>query len=91
MLHPVGEQSPASLRHAIELEIERLISLLDAMDGDADLEPSLAGFDRDTGDLESDTADDEPSLGWVTRWQSGRIVTGSDSDLEAVPVVGGDK
>lgn len=72
-------------RQRLETEIERLISLLDAIDGDADLEPSLAGFDRDTGDLESDTADNEPSLGWVTLWQSGRIVSGSDTDLEAVP------
>lgn len=34
---------PEKLRPVIEAEIERLIALLDAMDGDPDLEPSL-GF-----------------------------------------------
>lgn len=64
---------PEKLRPTIEAEIERLIALLDAMDGDPDLEPSL-GFNVlmltyagavDLVDLEGDTADDEPSLGWT--------------------------
>lgn len=57
------------LRAQLEAEIDRLIALLDLIDGDAD--------------LEGDAADCEPSLGWVTR-DCGRIVTGSDSDLELV-------
>jgi hypothetical protein len=41
---PRGFASPHPLtaREIIELEIERLIALLDAIDGDPDLEPSLA-------------------------------------------------
>ena len=58
-------------RRAIEAEIERLISLLDLMDPDPDLEPWLAGGTEvvDTLDKEQDTCDDEddgsaePSLG----------------------------
>ncbi|RUV00543.1 hypothetical protein EOA79_20280 [Mesorhizobium sp. M1A.F.Ca.IN.020.03.2.1] len=43
-------------RRAIEDEIERLISLLDLMEADCDLE---------------DGADDEPSLGWCTGYGPG--------------------
>lgn len=42
-------------REAIEAEIERLIDLLDCVDGDPDFEPNLSGpYD---GDLESDVLD----------------------------------
>lgn len=53
-------------RQVIEDEIERLISLLDAMDGDANLEPSLGWVTSpltgacqiaDSSDLEGDFAD----------------------------------
>ncbi|RWI42128.1 MAG: hypothetical protein EOQ93_31820 [Mesorhizobium sp.] len=46
----------ALARRAIEEEIERLISLLDLMEADCDLE---------------DGADDEPSLGWCTGYGPG--------------------
>lgn len=55
-------------RHAIEAEIERLIGLLDSMDGDPDLEPSLGWVASlagvciipDASDLEFDESDLEP-------------------------------
>lgn len=61
------------LRQQIESDIERLIGLLDALDGDPDREASLAGFNpiswysgQDV-DLEGDFSDYEPSLGWAER------------------------
>lgn len=62
-------------RRAIEDEIERLLSMLDAMDGDCDLEDTgdaepwlgapIYGFNgKHAHDLEGDSSDDEPSLGW---------------------------
>jgi len=56
-----------AVRIAIEAEVERLISLLDDMDGDPDLEPSLAGFNVDNDDREGGDVLDtgEPSLGWT--------------------------
>ncbi|MCA0345082.1 MAG: hypothetical protein LCH99_35990, partial [Proteobacteria bacterium] len=61
---------PNGDRAAIAISIERLIDLLDALEGDTDREPYLAGFDGqradredDAGDCaEADFADDEPSL-----------------------------
>lgn len=53
ILTPAGR---AALRGALAAEIERLIDLLDALDGDADFEPDedgepwLAGFGLDAGD-----------------------------------------
>ena len=60
--------APKSFRAALGDEIERMIALLDAIDGDADLEeggdlePSLGAY-RVGCDLELDASDDEPSLG----------------------------
>lgn len=59
-------------RQLIEDEIERLIALLDLMDGDADAE-------RD--DFEEPQGDDEPWLGWIASGD-GAIICASDSDLE---------
>lgn len=61
-----------NLRRQIEADIERLIALLDAMDGDPDLEPSLGQWSPFSGcrfevDLEGDDSDYEPSLGWAER------------------------
>lgn len=68
----------AADRQSIENEIERLIGLLDGMDGDTDLEPWLGwpndGLPPNTkifGDREHDDcdledgADSEPDLGWT--------------------------
>lgn len=63
-------------RAEIEARIEQLIELLDLLDGDSDLEdggddePWLGGAARRCGreitdDLEMDTADFEPWLGWT--------------------------
>jgi hypothetical protein len=66
-------------RAEIECQIEHLIELLDSMDGDENLEPSLAGFDdrhmddreeenEHGGDIQDEPHDDdfdlEHSLGW---------------------------
>lgn len=51
------------LRASVEAEIERLIALLDALDGDPDHEDFDADFEPDA-DAEPDS-DDEPSLGWA--------------------------
>lgn len=70
---------PHHLRQQIADHIERMIALLDAMDGDCDLEASIHDDDREpdlAGDqtgtaLEEDNCDDEPdvddeeSLGWT--------------------------
>jgi hypothetical protein len=53
-------------RHLIASEIERLLAVLDALDGDEDFELNLAGHHWDPDprldDAEGDAADDEPSL-----------------------------
>lgn len=63
--------APAMSRREIESVIERLIALLDFVDGDADLE---------------DTADGEPSLGWVMSQSSCPLILaadpGDDRELE---------
>ncbi|WP_027057399.1 hypothetical protein [Mesorhizobium loti] len=59
--------SDPTVRHSIEDEIERLISLLDLTEPDPDCEPWLAGGAEVVGknDREGDASDDEPSLGWT--------------------------
>lgn len=52
-------------RRAIGVAIERLIAMLDAMDGDPDLE---------------DGRDDEPSLGWTEAWGGRGYVACRDDD-----------
>lgn len=63
-------------RSEIEHRIEELIALLDLLDGDenledgADDEPSIGNVGRYVNhelhyDLEADSADEEPSLGWA--------------------------
>lgn len=68
---------PRIVRRSLEDHIARLIEILDDMDGDSDLEPSLGysplgvdlesdlADDRSGSARELDTSDDEPSLGWV--------------------------
>jgi hypothetical protein len=72
--------SDPTVRRSIEDEIERLISLLDIMDPDPDLEPYLAGGVEVVGtdDREGDSSDDEEavdaeySLGWPESSSQGR-------------------
>lgn len=57
-----------SQRVLLEETIERLIGLLDALTGDADLEPDADGEESDHGEA---GGDDEPWLGWTetgSRW-----------------------
>lgn len=72
------------VRRSIADEIERLISILDQMDGDCDLEDSdddanLAG-DRFGDERELDLSDSEPSLGWTHCGAKGRVCS---SDLNS--------
>ncbi|RRD21587.1 hypothetical protein ECB98_23610 [Brucellaceae bacterium VT-16-1752] len=48
------------VRRSIADEIERLISILDQIDGDADLEPSLGEYSPFGVDVECDKSDFEP-------------------------------
>lgn len=53
-----GEALPLALaRQAIEEQIERLIAMLDLLDGDENLEPYLAGTYPYAEDLEADPAE----------------------------------
>lgn len=67
---------PADLNRNARRLADELIAFLDAEDGDpdleegGDLEPNLAGSHSD---LEGDTADWEPSLGWLL---DGRVLGG---------------
>jgi hypothetical protein len=70
-------------RYELEDEIERLIDMLDTIDPDPDLEPSLGDtpYCRNpaTVDLEGDSADDEADLGWTEmEARFGRYALGSD-------------
>ncbi|MGN6311722.1 MAG: hypothetical protein ACTHNN_19450 [Xanthobacteraceae bacterium] len=58
-------QTVFAFRNLIAFEIERLINILDALDGDHDLESNYWGMHNDPRleDAEGDVADDEPSLG----------------------------
>jgi hypothetical protein len=42
-----GLSSPGSVRREAADAIDRLLDLLDAIDGDCDLEPSIGGDDRE--------------------------------------------
>lgn len=46
-----------NLRRLAEAHIERLIAILDSLDGDPDMEPSLAGYSEGMDDREGDDAD----------------------------------
>ena len=70
------KSSKHELRRAAEAQIEMLISLLDSLDGDPDMEPSLAGYSEGMDDREGDPADDEPSLCGIT------VSPGCELDLE---------
>jgi len=46
-----------NLRTIVETEIERLLAILDSVDGDPDMEPSLAGYSDGMDDREGDEAE----------------------------------
>ena len=66
----------STFRDRLEHTIEALIALLDALDGDADLEPTFgdipaSGFDEgEEDDAEEDDGTSEPSLGSVELYPS---------------------
>jgi len=66
-------------RTRVEAAIEALVALLDDVDGDPDLEPSLGYNCYGGDDRELDTSDDEPSLGWT---RDGFCGSTFDPDLE---------
>lgn len=82
--------SDPSVRRSIEDEIERLISMLDLVDGVADLDPALTGGAEVVGtdDREGDASELEYSLGWTTSGTFGLRedlegnLAGSGADLE---------
>ena len=65
-------------RQRLDRLIEQLIALADAIDGDCDLEPELAGFDR--RNMDDREGDDE------REWD----LAGAASDLEDDPTYYGD-
>jgi hypothetical protein len=73
-------------RRVLEALIEQMIALLDHIDGDADMEPDLAGFDpRATDDREEEETDqngdegdfsrceDDATVGDLWRFEPGHI------------------
>jgi hypothetical protein len=93
---PQGEPvalSAADLRLFVETEVERLLVVLDTLDGDPDLEPNLAGYAPGMDDREGDPADDrlaedaddEPSLGFLEHHDYQQLLSSgayAGSDLE---------
>jgi hypothetical protein len=72
-------------RHMIADEIERLLAVLDALDGDEDLELNINNVDPRLDDAEDDGADNEPSLaGFGTQGENSCFVDceRDDCDLE---------
>ncbi len=53
-----------ALRRELESIVERALALLDALDGDPDLEPSFGSVAPGFLDECEPSDDDEPSLGW---------------------------
>ena len=58
-------------RKALQAAIDVAIEALDLVDGDADLEPYVAGDDR-----EDDSEENEPTLGWAFRGHLGSVQDG---------------
>ena len=87
------EEVEPSLRGKLEVEIERLIAMLDTIDGAENLEPSLGrSGDGSSDDREADPCDDgepdddgEPSMGWANPmgWRIGDPVPAGGSDYHA--------
>jgi hypothetical protein len=89
VLFPGATRLTPELRDKIEAAVDRLLSILDAADPDADLEPttSAIGFHGEvaSGGLDEcePVGDDEPDLGWTaTTKQAGFGWTGGLEDRE---------
>jgi hypothetical protein len=87
------QPSAQDIRQAAETQIERLIALLDSLDEDPDLEPSLSGYSEGMDDREGEDSDAEPSLCGVTAGPGSELDLehncddeGDNSDNEASPV-----
>lgn len=52
-------------RLQIATTIERLINLLDEIDGDPDFEPSLSGWQGGSDDREADAGDEQEDCEWL--------------------------
>ena len=82
------DKAPALDRERIENIIEVLVSLLDAMDGDENLEPWLSGYySHDMDDREEDLSDWEPDVDnepgtWVENCLNRQYETVQDENLE---------
>ena len=86
------------LRAQVEAWVERLIALLDQLDGDADLEeggdmePSFGTAQYGRGrlelELEEDRVDDEPCLSWAENFEQtdGILAEGFDPELFPAPL-----
>lgn len=70
-----NERDLQALRQKLEAGVEFLVSLLDEIDGDRDLEDD----EREDDDCEDDRSDEEPSLGWTVAFAWG---VHADTDLE---------
>lgn len=79
--HPAAATAEGLPRHRIEQLIDRLIAVLDDVDGDPDLEPNLGDTVGD--DREGDTCDDEPSVWTEYIDQSAELRFGTDQWLQS--------
>jgi hypothetical protein len=73
---------PASIRKKIETALDRLIDVLDSLDPDPDLEPSIGSNPYGSMDQEGDTSDDEPVLGATEAVNHDRAWQLGGDDLE---------
>lgn len=80
-LPPVTRVSPA-VRRQLEAAVERLIAVLDTLDGDPDLEPSTGFSAAGVADEVEIDADEENSLGWSESEGERGSLYCADRDLE---------
>lgn len=75
---------PPIARDLVAAAIESLLALLDAMDGDADLEPACEDEGAQCDDEGADT-DREPDLGWPVIGGQGPVLGGYGRQQLAPP------
>jgi hypothetical protein len=71
-----------STRKKIETALDRLLDVLDSLDPDPDLEPSIGSNPYGSADQEGDTSDDEPVLGATEAVNHDRAWRLGGTDLE---------